>query len=262
VPESAGGDVKEKMQRRILKRPDIILAKLREGFRWAEENIQAIVLMGGGIFVSAALGIAVNTWLGQKQTKASITFYEADKAFNQKVLEYLEKKREGEDLTVVLQTELIGLHEVAKAHPKSEAAFLGYLKLGDIYTAENHYEKAREFYEKALHNTTKPFYRVLAYYNLGYVHELLGDCQRGIDSFQKVAAFNKTRILFWSFGYRPNAFWLSSAYFGIGRCHEKLNQFKEAREAYLRVIDEFSQTPFSDKADAIVLLLDSKIGLQ
>lgn len=244
----------DRIERKWLKRPDAVLARLREGYQWTQDNLWSTVVIGGGIFFASAIWVGVDSYENKKQEKALLSFYEAERNFEKKRTESLTKKNE--NLSIVLKDEISYLDGVSKKYPSSHAAIFSLLKLGDFYINQKIYDQAIPFYERGEPYADHPFYRVLMYYNLGFLYEMTDRCEKAIEYYQKILSFNKKRILFWTLGYRPNVFWLTSAYFGIGRCHEKLNRLTEARDMYFRISDEFSETSFSDKAKALVLLLD------
>ena len=240
----------EKISRKLLKRPDKILRSLWEGFEWAEGHLKVLVFMGGGIFAVAAIVVGFSTFKTHKEHKALGSYYDALKAF--------EKKQADSKGKADPKEELEWLSSVGKTHQSSEAGYLAHMKLGEYYLAQNNFDKAIEAFLKAEKGASNQFYKVLVYYNLGYAYEMKGSFLEAIDSFKKITAFNTNRILFWSFGSRPDTFWLASAYFGIGRAYEKLEKGAEAKEAYFRVVDEFPNTPFADQAQGLALLVDSQ----
>lgn len=244
------------IDRKILKKPDVILARLRGGYQWAQNNIRSVVILMLAILVVAAIWIISHYFLNKKQAQAFTEFYQAEKIFDKRKTENIQNKKT--NLINEMKQEVKDFREAFQPYSRSHAAVLGYLKLGDFFTEQQSYTEAISSYEKALEGDRHLFYRLLIYYNLGYLYELSGQYEKAMEYFQKITAFNKKRILFWTVGQRPNSFWLSSAYFGIGRCQEKLNRFSEAKEMYLRIVDEFPETPFSDKAEALALLLPSK----
>lgn len=244
----------DKLNRKVLKRPDAILTRLREGYRWAEDNLHKIILIGGVIFVAAAIWVFAENRMASKKEASIVAFYEAGKVFDKK-REALPKETKL-SLVEALKTEIQSIDEIGMAYPKSQGALLGYLKMGDFYAEQGAYPQAVSYYQKALGCGNNQFYTVLVYYNLGYLYELSKDYEQSLKHFERITEFNKTRIIFWSFGNRPNAFWLSAAYFGMGRAYEKLGRIEEAQNAYLRVFDEFPNTPFADKAESLAWLVE------
>ncbi len=241
------------IDRKELKRPDVVLTELREGYHWVEKHIRSVVIIFAVLFGGLAIWTLSNHYVGQKEDKALSSFYTAEKSLEKKRQELLSKKLK--DTLKELHQEMAQIETVAQQFPKSKAAFLSYLKLGDLSSEQKQYSEALGYYEKALKLSNGKFYKILVLYNLGYMNEILGQCDKAIEWFNKITSYQKQRFLLWTLGYRPNAFWLSSAYFGIGRCYEKQKQPEAAKEAYLRVSDEFPNTPYADQGRAFAELV-------
>lgn len=234
--------------RKLLKRPDIFLARLREIYQWAENNLEKVIAIGAVVFVILGGWAAIDYTQDKKEEKLLSSFYGIEKKIDQKRSKNIKPLKE-------LESELGEINQIIQKNPKSKAAFFSYLKLGDIHAEQKDYSSAFLFYEKALGLTSNHFYKLLVLYNLGYTAELGGDCTKAIEWFSKITSFKKQRIGLWTTGYRPNVFWISSAHFGIGRCYEKLNQIEQAKDFYLKVSDEFPNTVYADRARAYAFML-------
>ena len=245
------------LDRKELKRPDVVLTELREGYRWVEDHIRSVVIIFAILFGGLAIWILGSHTVGQKEAKALSSFYTAEKNLEKKRQEVNLKKSKDKNIDTLkeLNQEIVQIETVTHQFPKSKAAFLSYLKLGDLFSEQKQYPEALGQYEKALKLSNGKFYKILVLYNLGYMNELLGQCDKAVEWFNQITSYQKQRFLLWTFGYRPNAFWLSSAYFGIGRCYEKQKQPEAAKEAYLRVSDEFPNTPYADQGRALAELV-------
>lgn len=240
------------LDRKELKRPDVILTELREGYHWVEDHIRSVVIIFAILFGGLAVWTLGGHYLGQKEDKALSSFYTAEKNLEKKRQELDLKKSKDKNINILkeLNQEIVQIEAVTQKFPKSKAAFLGFLKLGDIFSEQKQHQEALGYYGKALKLSNGKFYKILVLYNMGYMNELLGQYDKAIEWFNKITSYQKQRFLLWTFGYRPNAFWLSSAYFGIGRCYEKQKQPEAAKEAYLRVSDEFPSTSYADQGRA------------
>lgn len=225
--------------RKLLKRPDAFLSRLREGYQWSQNNFTKVISFVGVLLGVISIGIIFNYTQDKKEEKLLSSFYEIEKKMNQNNTE----------------NDLAQLTKLAEKNPKTKAAFFSYLKAANISGELKKYMNAIAYYEKAFNLTSDYFYKLLILQNLGYMHELSGEYAKAIGWYEKITEFKKQRIGLWTVGYRPNVFWLSCAYFGIGRCYEKLNQKENAKDAYLKVSDEFSNTIYADRARAYALLL-------
>lgn len=222
----------DELSRKFLKRPDVVLEHLKKGYQWGQENLKSVLTISVVLFVALAAGIALDQWQKSKEEASLSAFYK--------------------------ENSISAFQQMIQKYPKSKGAHLAYLKLGELYSEQKKWKEAADAYEKTLKLSHDRFYRLLGYYNLGYIHEMAGECDKAISWLQKITDIKKMRILLWTFGSRPNAFWLSSAYFGIGRCYEKLSRLAEAKETYLRVADEFPDTAYADKAGAYARLVRSE----
>ena len=249
----------EKFTRKFLKRPDAFLATLRGGYRWTEDHLKAVAMIAVGIFFISAIWLYANHRMDKKHRTALAAFYRAEKKFDEKFSAVTaapkKKAAEAQDVAGQVSEELDQIKHVPRDFPKSKGALMSLLKVGDFHASQKQYALALSSYDEALKMAQTHFFKILIFYNRGYMYELSEQYPQAVEQFQKITAINKWRFLFWEFGYRPNPFWLTSAYFGIGRCYEKLSRPTEAKETYLRIADEFPNTPFADKAEALALLI-------
>jgi len=243
----------EHLSRKQLKRPDAVLAGLRRWYTWAEDNLHTIIFIGAGLFVAAGFWVLTDSHFKKKELKSLSAYYLSDKAFEKKRRELKADK----DILSKMSLEVQGLKQVSQDFPKTKASIMSLLKVGDFFVKHQKYAEAVVTYTEALGQAKSQFFKVLLYYNLGYAHEFLNQYDEAIANFRKITEFNKTRVVFWSFGERPSTFWLSSAYFGIGRCFEKSKRSSEAKQSYMQIVDEFPNTQFADQAQALVHLVKS-----
>ena len=242
--------------RKELKRPDAVLKSLREGFEWSQGHLTVLVIISIAVFVVAACWIGVSYYRSAKEEKALLSYNEANRKFNQKFQEISKTKKD--NTAEELKSELNEINEVSETYPKTQASLMANFQLGDFYLEQKKYPEAQWAYERTLKGGVHPFYRVLIYHSLGYLFEASGQYPKAIEYFEKITTMQKKRILFWVFGYRPNAFWVTSALFGIGRCYEKMSRWGDAKEIYTRIENQFAQTAFADRAQALSSLLSSK----
>lgn len=244
------------LDRKEMKRPDAVLKSLQEGFEWSQLHLNTLLIIAIAVFLAAVCWVGFHSYHAKKEEKATLVVNTAQQKFNQKFEEL--KKSKKENIIEGLSSELKELHEASDTFPKTQATLLSNLKLGDFYLEQKRFSEAETAYEQVLHSGKHPLYKVLLFHNLGYLFEISGNYSKAIEYFEKITQMQKKRILFWFYGYRPNAFWLSSAYFGMGRCYEKMGKFSEAKEMYGRVENQFAQTLFADKAQGLVSLVSSK----
>jgi tetratricopeptide (TPR) repeat protein len=111
-------------------------------------------------------------------------------------------------------------NEVLTKFPRTSFGKLSILYKGNIHLQVGEFEEAIKAYESFLQKVRKEkLYRSFAMEGLGYSFEGKKDYEKAMSTYQKVVDWGES-------------FQLANAYFGMGRCYEKMGKNKEAIENY------------------------------
>ncbi|MBI3018464.1 MAG: hypothetical protein HYY61_01015, partial [Deltaproteobacteria bacterium] len=89
------------LDRKGLKRPDAVLAELREGYHWVEKHIRSVVIIFAILFGGLAVWTVGSHYLGQKEDKALSGFYSAEKNLEKKRQELNLKKSKDKNINIL-----------------------------------------------------------------------------------------------------------------------------------------------------------------
>ena len=197
--------------RKELKKPDVVLTRLRSGYEWVDSHMHIVALLAVVIFIGAAIWARVDYFSQVQEEKALSSYYKAEKNLDKKKADLELKKNTDKkpvDILSQLNTEIAELKGATQKYPKSKAALLEELKLGDLYFHEKKYTEAISFYQNAFKMSPNTFYKILCLYNLGYLYELSLDYPKAIEWYSKITAYKKQRILLLSIEFNQYIWWL------------------------------------------------------
>jgi len=118
------------------------------------------------------------------------------------------------------RTVLEKFDEIITKYPKTSSGKIALLFKGNIYLRLGEFDDAIKAYEAFLQKTReKKLYRSFALDGLGYSYEGKKEYQKAVDAYQRIIGLGE-------------GFQLADAYFGLGRCYEKMGKIKEALEYY------------------------------
>jgi tetratricopeptide (TPR) repeat protein len=215
-----GGWTVAKMKRipkKKLKEPDEFITTTAKVLLWMRENLRLILT---GIIIGALIASSIVLW----RVRTEKTEAEALNSFH-RASEIL---RSIEDPSSKGYQEAMGEFErIQREYPKTEAAQLAQLQLGQGFLKLKQYDRAVEIYRTFIEgNPGQRLYRLFALQNLGYGYEGQGDYQGALDSFQGLVDMGESFLQPW-------------AYINIGRCYEKLGKREEALENYRIFLEKY-----------------------
>ena len=207
----------KRIPKKKLKEPDEFITTTAKVLLWIRENLRLILT---GIIVGALIAFSIVLWrlrTEKREAEALNSFHRASEIL-----------RSTEDRSSKGYQEAMDEFErIQREYPKTEAAQLAQLQLGQGFLELKQYDRAVEIYRQFLgSNPNERLYRLFALQNLGYAYEGLGDYQRALDSFQGLVDMGES-------------FLQPSAYINSGRCYEKLGKREEALHNYRIFLEKY-----------------------
>ena len=203
---------------------------------WAEKTAEQWKLIAGAValvlLVMAGLGIS-NEMRSRREMAATNALYEAQ----------IEARKAEKNTEMAEQA----FQKVIDQHKGTRAAFEAELQAGDAWIDAANYEKASAHYQKAADESSEPFSKLLAIYNVGIARESSGKPEEAVKAYEQALASTGSEFL------RPEILMAQA------RCYEALNQTAKAIEIYKTVEEKFaSRSYYSGAASAFEKQLSAK----
>lgn len=204
----------KKIIKKKLKEPDEFITFTERTFLFISHHSKPIAV-GGAIILILLLSIFFfQRWEKKNEESAYQMFNLAVETYQMVSAPY----REGslQEYKNVLEK----FNEVLTKFPRTSFGKLSILYKGNIHLQVGEFEEAITAYESFLQKVRKEkLYRSFAMEGLGYSFEGKKDYEKAMSTYQKVVDLGES-------------FQLANAYFGMGRCYEKMGKNKEAIENY------------------------------
>jgi tetratricopeptide (TPR) repeat protein len=217
----------KKIIKKKLKEPDEFITLTERAYFFIPHHSKSIVVGGIIILILILSVIFIQRWEKKNEENAYQLFNIAVETYQMISTPY----RDGspQEYKALLEK----FDEVHTKFPKTKFGKLSVLYKGNIHLRLGEFEEAIKAYETFLQKTGKEnFYRSLAMEGLGYSYEGKKEYEKALKAFQKVIDLGQT-------------FQLGNAYWGMGRCYEKLGKINEAVENYklfLKVVQTSQMT--------------------
>ena len=204
----------KKIIKKNLKKPDEFITLTERTFLFVTHHSRSIAV-GAGIILILLLGIfSFQKWEKKNEGNAFQMFHLAVETYGMVSSPY----RDGSPQEY--RTVLEKFDEIITKYPKTSSGKIALLFKGNIYLRLGEFDDAIKAYEAFLQKTgEKKLYRSFALDGLGYSYEGKKEYQKAVDAYQRIVGLGE-------------GFQLADAYFGLGRCYEKMGKIKEALEYY------------------------------
>ena len=212
-------------RKKLLKEPDEFITTTGRLVSWAQENAKALGI-GTTLFFGVILAVSIYAFVNEKRsTAASLMFGEA-------VLKYQTEagKQDGVGALSAVSGDFDALVDAYGGQP---AGKFGRLFYGHMGTMANDYDKAIEYYQKALEDFGGDVSLSNIIHNgLGSAYQQKGDYPKAIEHFQKVAESTESALK-------------DVALFNLGKLFSQLGKQDESRQSYQRLKDEFPNSTYA-----------------
>jgi tetratricopeptide (TPR) repeat protein len=222
-------------RKELLKEPDEFLTFSAKTIRFVQENQNRVSYVLIGLVVVILGVLAFRYFSGVKEQKAYALFEEG-------FVHYVDQASRGQAMaaTEMAKTKF---GEVIQQYGSTKAARLSLPLYAKMHYSSGAYDKAVEFYRKALKAfAEEPSVLPIIWNDLGYAYEGKKDYQSVIDCLQKVIGFQ-------------GDFLKADAYFNLGRMYEALDQTQKALEAFETVANNYANSVYGklawDKVDRL-----------
>jgi outer membrane protein assembly factor BamD (BamD/ComL family) len=220
-----------KETKEILKKPDEFITFSTRAIQWAREHSRPLSYIGIAVAGTAALFLAVSTYLGYADRKGQDAY---NKAY-QLLSEQGEKtaKKEGPLEAVNM------FQEVLKDHSLSDASRLALAQLGDLKFKEGNYDEAISLYRAFMDKTANETrYANMTKLALAACFEAKGDTANAITLLESIKDYPLLK---------------ESALWGLARLYRHSQQADKEKEALRQLTDSYPDSAFVPFAKARLL---------
>jgi tetratricopeptide (TPR) repeat protein len=204
----------KKIIKKKLKEPDEFISFTEKAYIFITHHSKSIAV-GGTIVLLLVLSLFIyQRWEKKNEGNASQLFNLVVETYQTVSTPY----REGsiQEYKNILEK----FNEVIEKFPRTSSGKLSVLYKGNLHFRLGEFEEAIKSYDRYLQKAGKEkLYRSFALEGLGYSFEGKKDYEKAINAYQKIIEIGEN-------------FQMANAYWGMGRCYEKLGKNKEAIEQY------------------------------
>jgi len=208
----------KKIIKKKLKKPDEFITLTERTFLFITHYSRSIAVGGGIVVIFLLLIFSFQKWEKKNEENAYQMFHLAVETYGMVSSPY----RDGspQEYRAVLEK----FDEVITKYPKTSSGKIAALFKGNIYLRLGEFDDAVKAYEAFLRKTgEEKLYRSFALDGLGYSYEGKKEYEKAVDAYQRLVGLGE-------------GFQSADAYFGLGRCYEKMRKAKEALENYRNFI--------------------------
>ena len=208
---------RRRISKKKLREPDEFISTAARVLLWTRENLKLILM---GFIIGALVAFSIIVWRIRAKTREAEAFHAFYRA-SEILISAEDPSSKG------YQEALDEFERVQREYPRTDAAELAQLQLGQGPLKLKQYAKAMETYRKFLDsNPGQKLHRLFAYQNLGYAYEGLEDYQKALDSFQELVDMGESFLQPWG-------------YLNLARCYEKLGRRDEVLKNYRIFLEKF-----------------------
>jgi predicted negative regulator of RcsB-dependent stress response len=260
------------MDKKTLKKPDLLQAELQKGFRWSTQHSK-IVLGVFGICFLAGAGIAGSSYLSEKnEEKIQAKYFAAEKAFLEKKQGFAaalaEEKRLAGNKDAKAKTKPIEanpaigpkasgdyekdfaavatpMEQIISEAPHSKAAKMAALNLAQVQIQYKKFDSAKKSLSSVADNS-KDLLGAMVQSELGTLLANENNCKEAISYWEKIASNKKAEFMH------------SPVQLKMGLCYEAMNENSKAEEIYSKVKEQEKDSSVGRSADKYLRLLQVK----
>ena len=208
----------KKIIKKKLKKPDEFITLTERTFLFITHHSRSIAVGAGIVLILLLCIFSFKKWEKKNEENAYQMFHLAVETYEMVSSPY----RDGspQEYRAVLEK----FDEVITKYPRTSSGKIAMLFKGNIYLRLGEFDDAIKAYEAFLQKTGKEkLYRSFALDGLGYSYGGKKEYEKAVDAYQRLVGLGE-------------GFQSADAYFGLGRCYEKMRKSKEALENYRNFI--------------------------
>jgi tetratricopeptide (TPR) repeat protein len=211
-------------RKQLLNEPDEILTFTRKLFNYCLAHQNQLIIAAGVVIAVILTFSAIKYFSIQSETKAFAKLAEVTRDYQAAATEEPEKAYE---------TVKSGFEEFIKQYGGKDAGKVGRLSFAEICFKAGKYDEAIPLYEAALKDFgSDPFYSNELRSSLAYAYQAKEDYDNATKQFQMIVD-------------APDAANKAQALFNLGAIYETKGEKEKSREAYNKIIADFSDSIYT-----------------
>ena len=212
-------------RKQLLKEPDEFITTTGQLISWAKENAKALGI-GSALFFAVIIAVSIYVFVNEKRTTA------AHLMFGQAVMKYQTEAGTKDGLSAM--TAVSGdFDALIDAYAGLSAGKLGRLFYGHMGTMADDYDKAIEYYQRALDDYGfDASLGNIIHNGLASAYQQKGDYPNAVQHYRKIADSRGSVLK-------------DAALFNLGKLLGQLGKQEESRQAYQRLKDEFPESTYA-----------------
>ena len=230
---------KIKISRKKIDEPDEFVSTSSFVIDYVRNNYRNIIPVTVVILVIAIVAFGWFYYSKEREREASSLFYQSKQIYNttqntQNNYQSVEEK---------YRLSLGKFEDIRNNYSGTSSSIESSFYIGDCYYHLREYDKAIDYYNQFLNNSSKGDYlKYFAFEGLGYCYEEKGNYEKALENFKKSMEEGDVDIK-------------ELAFMNMARCYEALNDKANALEFYQKLSDDQSNSIFSglvqDKIEAL-----------
>lgn len=215
-------------RKQLLKEPDEFITTTGQLIAWAKANAKTLGI-GATLFFTIILTVSIYAFVNEKRSTA------AHLKLGEAVLKY-QTEANAKDGAIAFSAVSGDIEALIDAYGGQPAGKMGRLFYGHMGTMANDYDKAIEYYQKALDAYgDDASLRNIIHNGLGSAYQQKGDYPNAVDHYQKIVDGAETVLK-------------DTALFNLGKLLKQIGKAEESRQAYLRLSEEFPNSTYASIA--------------
>ncbi len=230
---------KKTPRKKLLKEPDEFITFGSRLLRFIMEH--KIQVFGGvGLFIAAGVIYSGAAYFSARAEEKAFALLEKEKA---RYAEQLEKGDPAAAYNAVKED----VRGIIEKYPDKQGGKMARVTLADMAFEADDIETAIELHKRALQDfENEPAIRNALLSGLGHLYEKKGDVAAAVTYFEKIAS-GDNRVL------------KDEALFNLGRLYASTGKVEESREAFSKIVSDFTDSVYFELAKEKESLLAAKI---
>jgi len=223
---------RRRIVRKKIKEPDEFISTSSIIIGYIKDNYRSIIPLMLLVLIISFLSYGWIYYSREKEKDASHLLYQSERFYQS--IKYNQTNNKSVKETYHLA--IAKFEDIIKRYSGTRSAIGALFYIGDCYYHLRDYDKAIDYYKQFIKSSGKDDYLVcFAFEGLGYCYEGKKDYQKALEFFKKSMGEGKFDIK-------------ELQYLNIARCYEALNDKASALKVYKKVINNQSDSIFSELA--------------
>ena len=223
---------KRRVIKKKVKEPDEFISTSSLIIGYVRNNSQLVIQIAVVVLIISFLTYGWIYYTREKKKEASLLFYQSEQFYKSDRYSHTANQPVEERYSVALRK----FEDIMKKYSGTSSALKALFYIGECYYHLRDYDKAIDYYTQFINRSRKGDYLAcFAFEGLGYCYEEKGVYEQALEYFKKSMEASEVDIE-------------ELHYLNIARCYEALNDKAHALQFYKKVIDDKSNSIFSELA--------------